>query len=598
MELKLASLAYSSCVVNVQTCKILSSPSVAARGKNGRSRLIRNIVSNNSTKPLQAKQRRSANYHPSIWNPELIESFTTDYTYELYAGRLEKLKQEAKELFASTKGSYDRLKLIDSLQRLGVAYHFEQEIEEAVNLLTKDDNAIKDLNETAFHFRILREHGHSISTDVFDKFKKVDGRFDESLEADITGLLSLFEASFLGSVEEEDVLEEAKSFSTKHLNDYLLGKLETNILTEKLQQSLHIPLYWRMQRNEAQNFINLYPTDVPKNLVVLLELAKLDYNLVQSIHQKELKELARWWRELGFHETLTFSRDRLMENYLWAMGIVFEPQFTKCRIELTKFVCILTAIDDMYDIYGSLEELELFTDAVKRWDTGAMEKLPYYMKICYLAMLNFGNDLAYDILKNHGLNFLSYIKNEWANLCGSYLVEARWFSRGHKPTLKEYLGNAWTSVGGPAAIVHAYLLQAEECNLTEHSLINCLKDGYEIIYWSSLIARLSNDLGTSMAEIKRGDVAKSVQCCMNEEGISAEEARERIQGLLNYSWKKLNENRIAKSNCLPNTMVNMCLNMARTAQCIYQHGDGIGSAEGVTKDRLVSLIVEPIPIEQ
>lgn len=50
-----------------------------------------------------------------------------------------------------------------------------------------------------------------------------------------------------------------------------------------------------------------------------------------------------------------------------------------------------------------------------RWDTGAMEKLPYYMKICYLAMLNFGNDLAYDILKNHGLNFLSYIKNEVIN---------------------------------------------------------------------------------------------------------------------------------------------------------------------------------------
>lgn len=71
---------------------------------------------------------------------------------------------------------------------------------------------------------------------------------------------------------------------------------------------------------------------------------------------------------MGFHETLTFSRDRLMENYLWAMGIVFEPQFTKCRIELTKFVCILTAIDDMYDIYGSLEELELFTDAVKRYN--------------------------------------------------------------------------------------------------------------------------------------------------------------------------------------------------------------------------------------
>jgi hypothetical protein len=70
---------------------------------------------------------------------------------------------------------------------------------------------------------------------------------------------------------------------------------------------------------------------------------------------------------LGFKDKLHFSRDRLMENYLWAMGIIFEPQFSKCRIGITKFVCILLAIDDMYDIYGSLDELECFTDAVDRY---------------------------------------------------------------------------------------------------------------------------------------------------------------------------------------------------------------------------------------
>jgi hypothetical protein len=75
----------------------------------------------------------------------------------------------------------------------------------------------------------------------------------------------------------------------------------------------------------------------------------------------------RWWRGLGFKDELTFSRDRLMENYLWAMGSTFEPQFSKCRIGLTKLVCIITAIDDMYDIYGSLDELECFTDAVDRY---------------------------------------------------------------------------------------------------------------------------------------------------------------------------------------------------------------------------------------
>jgi hypothetical protein len=84
-------------------------------------------------------------------------------------------------------------------------------------------------------------------------------------------------------------------------------------------------------------------------------------------HEKSWNIINRWWGALGFKEQLSFSRDRLMENYLWAMGMVFEPQFSKCRIGLTKFVCILTAIDDIYDVYGLPEELELFTKLVNRY---------------------------------------------------------------------------------------------------------------------------------------------------------------------------------------------------------------------------------------
>lgn len=76
--------------------------------------------------------------------------------------------------------------------------------------------------------------------------------------------------------------------------------------------------------------------------------------------------LCRWWKDLGFKDKLSFARDRLMENYMWVMGCIYEPRFSKCRIYLAKFVCILTAIDDMYDVYGSLDELERFTTAVYR----------------------------------------------------------------------------------------------------------------------------------------------------------------------------------------------------------------------------------------
>jgi hypothetical protein len=125
--------------------------------------------------------------------------------------------------------------------------------------------------------------------DVFDKFRSSDGRFMDSLSSDMEGLLSLYEASHLG-MHGQNTLEEARLFSVQNLKS-LMEKLDSDS-AEQVRQSLEIPLYWRMQRVEARNFIDVYQKDTAKNLT-LLELAKLDYNLVQSIYQRELEELAR-----------------------------------------------------------------------------------------------------------------------------------------------------------------------------------------------------------------------------------------------------------------------------------------------------------------
>ncbi|CAN6571640.1 unnamed protein product [Malus baccata var. baccata] len=549
-----------------------------------------------------AVQRRFAQYHPTIWDSKLIDSFTTHYTYELHGTRLERLKQNVtKTLLAAstsstqcTTSTLPMLKLIDSMQRLGVAYHFEKEIEAVLTSLGSSSTAStsSDLHTVALQFRILREHGIPISPDVFNKFRAGNGRFEDSLSKDIEGLLSLYEASHLGMLGEEHVLEEAKSFSAKRLRQ-LLGTLEgeDGLLKQLVQQSMETPLHWRMPRIEARSFIDIYQKDDSRN-IDLLELAKLDYNLVQSVYQREIKELSRWWTDLDFEHKANFSRDRLMENYLWAMGINYEPQFSNCRIGLTKFVCILTVIDDMYDVYGFLDELELFTDAVHRWNMEDKEELPEYMKPIYTALLNFGNEVTDNVFKNNGLSVLPYIKKEWVNLCNSYLVEARWFYCGYTPTLEDYLKNAWTSVGGPAAILHAYLM-LQGRNITKSSL-DSFKHGSQIIYWSSLMTRLSDDLGTSKAEGERGDVAKSVECCMKERGVSEEEAQDYINELICYSWTKINEE--SSKTAIPKSIVKLSLNMARTAHSIFQHGDGIGTSIGVTKDRLISLIYNPIPI--
>lgn len=70
---------------------------------------------------------------------------------------------------------------------------------------------------------------------------------------------------------------------------------------------------------------------------------------------------------MGLDKMMTFARDRLLEHYLWCLGMVSEPRFGPFREMATKIICLITIIDDTYDVYGSLEEVELFTDFVDRF---------------------------------------------------------------------------------------------------------------------------------------------------------------------------------------------------------------------------------------
>lgn len=55
-----------------------------------------------------------------------------------------------------------------------------------------------------------------------------------------------------------------------------------------------------------------------------------------------------------------------MENFLWTVGLAFQSQFGHFRRVMTKVNALITLIDDIYDVYGTLEELELFTNVVDR----------------------------------------------------------------------------------------------------------------------------------------------------------------------------------------------------------------------------------------
>jgi (-)-germacrene D synthase len=81
-------------------------------------------------------------------------------------------KEEVRKNFLSSKNDItQKLNFIDSLQRLGILYHFESEIDEALEQIhnTFTNNKEITTKECGLHFlalafRLLRQNGHHISS--------------------------------------------------------------------------------------------------------------------------------------------------------------------------------------------------------------------------------------------------------------------------------------------------------------------------------------------------------------------------------------------------------------------------------------------------
>lgn len=74
----------------------------------------------------------------------------------------------------------------------------------------------------------------------------------------------------------------------------------------------------------------------------------------------------RWWSNTKWDKTLSFSRDRVVVNFVWTIGYNYLPQYSLGRRTLTQVNSLITSIDDVYDVYGTLDELEKFTNIIDR----------------------------------------------------------------------------------------------------------------------------------------------------------------------------------------------------------------------------------------
>ncbi|KAK7310221.1 hypothetical protein RJT34_07601 [Clitoria ternatea] len=216
-------------------------------------------------------------------------------------------------------------------------------------------------------------------------------------------------------------------------------------------------------------------------------------------------------------------------------------------------------------------ELQLFTDAVERWDVNAVNSLPDYMKLCFLALYNTVNDTAYAILKEKGHNNLPYLIKSWSDLCKAFLQEAKWSNNKIIPAFKDYLDNASVSSSGVSLLAPCYFLVSQD--ITDQAL-HSLSHFHGLVRSSCAIFRLCNDLATSAAELERGETTNSITSYMSEKGTNEEGARKELGKLIDEEWKKINRERVLDGT-FPKTFMEVAMNMARVSHCTYQYGDGL-----------------------
>ncbi|GFZ06548.1 terpenoid cyclases/Protein prenyltransferases superfamily protein [Actinidia rufa] len=216
----------------------------------------------------------------------------------------------------------------------------------------------------------------------------------------------------------------------------------SNPIAEHVVHALNQPIHKGLTRLDARRYISFYEQDDSHNKD-LLNFAKLDFNLLQKLHQRELSEITRF----GFCKETAFCKRQTSGVLFLGTRVYFEPQYWLARRILTKVIAMSSIIDDIYDVYGTLEELALFTDAIERWEISALDKLPEYMKLCYQALLDIYSMIDEEMAKQGGSYRVDYAKSEMKNLVRGYFEEAKWFHQGYVPSMEEYMQVALLTSG-------------------------------------------------------------------------------------------------------------------------------------------------------
>ncbi|WOK96112.1 (S)-beta-bisabolene synthase-like [Canna indica] len=157
---------------------------------------------------------------------------------------------------------------------------------------------------------------------------------------------------------------------------------------------------------------------------------------------------------------------------------------------MAKLIKVTSILDDIYDDYSTLEESQLLTDAIKRWDPSSVDQLPIYLKDIYLKLLSTIEEFGKELAPEEKFQMF-YLKEAVKSQAKSYFEESKWRDERRVPTVEEHLRLSVMSSATP--MFHTAVLVGIGKVATKE-LFEWVATFPDIIKASSVIGRIMNDI--------------------------------------------------------------------------------------------------------
>ncbi|XP_047072519.1 eudesmanediol synthase-like [Lolium rigidum] len=554
---------------------------------------------------IDADRNGTAAFAPSVWG-DFFATYVpppTQVSEEWMRERVEELKRRVSRMFKDGEamgGVADTVALVDTLERLGLDSHFREEIAVAIGRIhvagegRREFAGSDDLHVAATRFRLLRQHGFWVSADVFDKFRDSSGNFSAtnlrlSSDGGLRALLSLYHAAHM-AVPGESALDDAIEFARRHLQA-MNGELRSPA-AEQVSRALDHPLPRYTRLLETMRYVAEYAQEEVHD-GTLLELARLNSNLMRSLHLKELKALTLWWRDIYNAVNLTYSRDRMVEIYLWSCGMIPEEEHSRGRLIFAKTFGIVSFLDDTFDVHATLEESRSLNEAFQRWDESAVSILPEYLRMLYIKTLSNFKEFE-DLLEPQEKYRMFYVKKAYQLQSAYYMQEAEWTNDKYQPSFAEHEELSTMSTGLP--MLNLMALMGYDGAVATQEVFDWMSAPVpDMVRAGAVIGRFLNDISSYRLGKNKNDVGSSVECYMQEKGVTGQEAVAAIAAMTEHRWRLLNRACMeTKRALLP--AVQLVASIARTCEVIYLRGRDGYTFGSHAKDLVTALFLDPIPL--